>query len=387
MNVKILSCWFKTSYGTYTDGLRRALERRLGCEVGVIASNCGCGDPMEVDRKFVDSRCEFVELINVPYYRKSTAAKEWLMVQARQLVYRERARRYLKLTGDADVLHFQQILNAFGSVTVFNWLDKPCPAARVVTVHELDPYQQQHPELGLKYNKADGVIVHTLGMRDKLVSLGVEAKRIEIMQHGIDLRPLPEGPRGGIVFYLGHKLNASKGLITLLTSIALLKEQMGPDVPLLSIHGHCGGNPPEEGLRSAREAGVEGNVRWLNEISFDAAVDLYQRSLLCVLPYTGSFAGYPASLAMANGVPVIGTREAGLPEHLGDAGVWVEPNDPSSLAAAILHLLKDDAERRRIAARGRARAERELGWDVIADKTMSVYEKAIETRLCALRQS
>jgi len=380
MNVKILSCWFTTSYGTYTNGLRRALERRLGHEVGMIASNCGCGDPMEVGRKFMDLRCEFVELVNVPYYKKSNAVKEWLMVQARQVVYRERARRYLKLTGNAEVLHFQQILNAFGSVTVFNWLDMPCTAARVVTVHELDAYQQQHPELGSNYNKADGIIVHTDGMRDKLVSLGVHASHIEVVQHGIEIRPVYERPRGGIVYYLGHKLNASKGLITILTSLALLKKELGPEAPLLTIHGHYGGTAPEEGLQIAREAGVEGSVRWLNEISFDAAVDLYQGSQLCVLPYTGSFAGYPATLAMANGVPVIGTREAGLPEHLGDAGVWVERNDPSGFAAAILRLLNDEAERRRIAERGRARAERELGWDVIAQKTIGVYEKAMEKK-------
>jgi len=387
MNVKILSCWFTTSYGTYTNGLRRALERRLGHEVGMIASNCGCGDPMEVGRKFMDLRCEFVELVNVPYYKKSNAVKEWLMVQARQVVYRERARRYLKLTGNAEVLHFQQILNAFGSATVFNWLDMPCTAARVVTVHELDAYQQQHPELGSNYNKADGIIVHTDGMRDKLVSLGVHASHIEVVQHGIEIRPVYERPRGGIVYYLGHKLNASKGLITILTSLALLKKELGPEAPLLTIHGHYGGTAPEEGLQIAREAGVEGSVRWLNEISFDAAVDLYQGSQLCVLPYTGSFAGYPATLAMANGLPVIGTREAGLPEHLGDAGVWVERNDPSGFAAAILRLLNDEAERRRIAERGRARAERELGWDVIAQKTIGVYEKAMEKKFCIPRQS
>jgi glycosyltransferase involved in cell wall biosynthesis len=342
---------------------------------------------MEVGRKFMDLRREFVEFVNLPYYNKSNAAKEWLMVQARQVVYRERARRYLKLTGDAEVLHFQQILNAFGSVTVFNWLDMPCTAARVVTVHELDPYQQQHPELGLNYNKADGIIVHTDGMRDVLVSLGVHASRIEVVQHGIDIRPVLERARGGIVYYLGHKLNAGKGLITLLTSLALLKRELGPQTPLLTIHGHYGGTAPEEGLQIVRQAGVGSSVRWLNEISFDAAVDLYQRSQLCVLPYTGSFAGYPATLAMANGVPVIGTREAGLPEHLGDAGVWVEQNDPSGLAAAILRLLNDEAERGRIAERGRARAKCELGWDVIAQKTVGVYKKAIEKKLCVPRRS
>jgi hypothetical protein len=140
MRVKIISCFFTTSYGAYTDGLRQGLERRLGQEVGIIASNCGCGDPMERNRCFQDRRCELVEMPNIPYWTMSTKAKQWVIDTARQVLYRERARRYLKRGGAADVLHFQQTLNAFGSVAVYNWLALPCPdAARIVTVHELDP--------------------------------------------------------------------------------------------------------------------------------------------------------------------------------------------------------------------------------------------------------
>ena len=382
MKVKLISCFFANSYGTYTNGLRLALERRLGHEVGVIASNCGCGDQSEVDRKFIDRRCEFVEFVNVPYYKRSNAAREWLEVQARQAVYRERARRFHKLDGDAGVLHFQQILNAFGSVTVFNWLNKPCKAARVVTIHEFDPYQLQHPELSLGYNKADGIIVHTEKMRDEAISLGVRANLINVVQHGIEISPVTEQPREGLVYYLGHKFNWSKGLSTLLTSLALLKKEMGPAAPIVSIHGHYGKTTPEEAKKLVQETGNEANVRWLDEISFEDASNLYQRTLLCVVPFTGSFAGYPATLAMNYGVPVIGTREAGLPEHLGDAGVWIERDDPSGLAATILRLLNDEPERRRIAELGRARAESELGWDAIAQKTMRVYEKAIEEKKC-----
>lgn len=62
-----------------------------------------------------------------------------------------------------------------------------------------------------------------------------------------------------------------------------------------------------------------------HEISFEAAVREYQRALLCVLPYTGSFAG-----------------------------------------------------RGRIAAAGRARAERDLSWDTIARETLVCYGKAFQ---------
>lgn len=200
MNVKILSCWFKTSYGTYTDGLRRALERKLGQDVGIIGSNCGCGDPMEVNRRFMEGACEFVQLPNVRYWKMSTPPKQWVLDAARKVTYRERARRYLAHSGDADVLHFQQILNAFGSLAFHYWVSKPSRAARVVTVHELDPYQQAHPDLSRSYNKADGVIVHTEEMRTSLLALGVRGDRIHVLHHGVDIPAKTDGPRAGIVF-------------------------------------------------------------------------------------------------------------------------------------------------------------------------------------------
>ncbi len=155
----------------------------------------------------------------------------------------------------------------------------------------------------------------------------------------------------------GHKPQSGKGLDTLFKAMALVKGLLGPNTLVLKIHGHYGEGAPEYGLRITNETGIADNIRWLNQISNEAAQSEYQRSLLCVLPYTRSFAGLPAVNAMANGVPVIGTRLAGLPEHLGDAGIWVEANDAEGLAKAIVDLLNDEVRRRDVAAKGRARAE------------------------------
>ncbi|MHB8742762.1 MAG: glycosyltransferase family 4 protein [Sulfuricaulis sp.] len=380
MNIKILSCWFATSFGDYTYALRGALERRLRVEVGVIATNCGCGDPVEVGRQFQDRRCDFFEFPHIRYFKSASPTKYWLRTQAQQLMHRERAKRFTKRSGSADVLHFQQILNAFGSQALFNWLASPSTAARVVTVHELDPYQQDFPQSNLKYNGADRIIVHTDEMKESLVSLGVDSGRIDIVEHGVDIRPIPDSTREGIVFYGGHKLHSGKGLETLLDAMALVKRRLGPNSPVLKIHGHYGTNTPEYGLSSANKAGVADDIRWLNQISLEATISEYQKSLLCVLPYTGSFAGFPAVNAMANGVTVIGTRKAGLPDHLGDAGVWIEANDSAMLANTIVDLLNDKARRQDIAAKGRARAEKLFNWDVIAQRTIESYEKAIHSK-------
>ncbi len=380
MKVKIISCWFATSYGDYTDGLRGALERCLGTEVGIIASNCGCGDPVEVNRQFMNRRCDYFELPHIHYYRSVNPLKRWLRIKGAQLMQRERARRYQKRTGDATVLHFQQILNALGSVALFNWLSLPSNAARVVTVHELDMYQQDFPESNLQYNLADRIIVHTNELKQSLISLGVDDERIDVVEHGVEIGPVSGATREGIIFYGGHKLHSGKGLDVLFRAMAIVKERLGPNTPLLKIHGHYGQDTPAYGLQCASEAGVADQLRWLNQISMEASTSEYQRSLLCVLPFTGSFAGFPAVNAMANDLPVIGTRCAGLPEHLGDAGVWVETNDPVGLANAIIDLLGNETLRKNIAAKGRKRAETLLSWDTIARKTLDSYERAIRNK-------
>ena len=278
-------------------------------------------------------------------------------------------------------MHFQQTLNAYGSLSVFNWLRLPAKAARVVTVHEFDPYQLDFPNSNLAYNEADRVIVHVQDLKDRLVEFGVHASRIDIVEHGVEIGPLSEGPRSGIIFYGGHRLHSGKGLDTLFKAMQIIKGRLGPATPQLTIHGHYGDTTPEFALRLAEDHAVSENVRWLNQIPLKQVAEEYGRALLCVLPYTGSFAGFAAVNAMANGVPVIGTRRAGLPEHLGSAAVWVEEHDAEGLAANIQRLVGDAAERQRLARAGRERAERLLSWDAIAEKTLQSYRAALEHKL------
>lgn len=381
VKIKFISCWFATSYGAYTDALRQALERNLDTEVGVISSNCGCGDPVEVQRQFQDRRCEYFEFPHVFYFKSRNSIKYWLRNTLRHVVYHQRAKRYMRYAGDADVLHLQQNLNAYGSVATFQWLRMPTAAARVITVHELDPYQVDFPKSNLNYNRANRIIVHTQEMKDALTGYGVHPERIDLIEHGVDVGPMPQkGPRQGIIFYGGHKLNSSKGLETLFQAMAMVKKRLEGKTPTLTIHGHYSDITPAYGLQLSEQYKLGDNLRWLNQIPLQDAIEEYRKVQLCVLPYTGSFAGFPAVTAMANGLPVIATRRAGLPEHLGDAACWVEENDAEGLASAILDLLDDPDERERLASLGYTRAKEFLTWDVIAEKTLSSYNAALTDR-------
>lgn len=378
MKVRFIVCWYNTSYAEYVDRLRCAMLRQGASEVGVIASNCGCSDPM--NGVFFDRSCEFFSYPNVGNWRSRYALKRWVLSASREALYSQRAKLYMQRSGDADVLHFHQTLNAYGSLALFKWLKLPCNAARVVTVHELDGFQTDFPEYNRAYNLADRVLVHARSLERELIELGVEPGRIDLIHHGADLQPPSTDARAGIILYGGHNLDPNKGLETMAAAMLLLREQLGERAPRLKMYGYYAGQTLEYGKQVFAQAGLAGQVDWLGRLSLPDMTREFQRSLVCVQPFTGSFAGLAVTLAMANDVPVIGTRFAAIPEHVGEAGIIIPERSPAELAHAIVRVLEDPELRARLTAAGRQRVEAKVSWDAVARSTLDIYRRAMANR-------
>ena len=381
MEMTMICCPFKTSYGSYASSLISAIEKKTGGKMHWVASNCGCGDPIEVNRCFQAQQCDYFEMPIISDYRSNARWRRRIRGAARGGISYFRARRFANLSKGAEVVHFQQILNAYGSNAVFHWLKQASNAARIVTVHELDPDQIEFPERNKTYALADGVIIHCEEMRKKMVHVGVPEDKLHVVLHGADVPAASsEDQRSGIIFYAGHKAMTGKGIQTLFSAMSILQERMGEKAPVLKIHGHYGEKTPPEAEELANHSRLGGHIVWLNQISMEEIARQYQRSLLCVLPYTGSFAGLPAAMAAANQLPVICTRKAGLPDHLADCAVWVDERNPVQLAERIMELLQSDEQRDELADKLRTRAEKFLSWDVIAERTLDVYEQSAKRR-------
>ena len=381
MRLTFIGCPFKTSYGVYVDALRGALQAHCGESIEWVASNCGCGDPVERDRHFQTRPTAYFEMRHVGDYESSSPWKRWLRRNARSLSYRVRARRYARLSGNREVLHFQQTLNAYGAMAALHWLRTPSPAAKVVTLHEIDPYQGKFPQVNQVYNLANALIVHSGELRERLLQLGVQASRIHLLPYGTEVGEPPGGAaREGLVFYGGHPLLSGKGLDALLSAMGRLRARLAERAPRVRIHGHYGTDTPPEALKLAASSGAAEQVIWLNQIEEAAVASLYRSAEIAVLPYTASFAGLAAGAAAANGAAVIGTRRAGLPEHLGECAVWVEENQPAQLAEAIERLLTEPARRAELANRAYTQARERLGWPSVAEQTFAVYQSALRDR-------
>jgi glycosyltransferase involved in cell wall biosynthesis len=107
----------------------------------------------------------------------------------------------------------------------------------------------------------------------------------------------------------------------------------------------------------------------------EKTMEVYRGCLFFVLSSRAE--GLPLVIveAMANRKAVVATKVDGVPEIVqdGSTGLLVEPEDPESLAAALITLYKDRELRDKFAQRGRERALKKFTWEVIAAQYLSIF--------------
>ena len=84
-----------------------------------------------------------------------------------------------------------------------------------------------------------------------------------------------------------------------------------------------------------------------------------------------------ATRAMACGLPVIGTRAAGLPDHLGELGIYVKVGDDKALEEEMLRLLENQNVREYMSEPLVKRAEEMYSWEKIAAETVQIYRNVL----------
>lgn len=111
---------------------------------------------------------------------------------------------------------------------------------------------------------------------------------------------------------------------------------------------------------------------WLEQAALPAVYSLAELFL-----YPSNLEAFPIPLveAMACGTPIVTSNVNGLQEIAGDAALLVDPQDTEAIAGAVEQALGDPALRRRLSARGLARAHH-FSWDKCAERTLAILEEA-----------
>jgi starch synthase len=287
----------------------------------------------------------------------------------------------------------------------------------VVTAHSLEPLRPWKAEqLGGGYRvsswiesgafrAADAIIAVSHGMRrDILRSYPfLDEEKVSVVHNGIDLakwvpvqndellRSLGIDPDRPSVVFVG-RITRQKGLPYLLRAA----QQLPKDVQLIL----CAGAPDTPEILAEVKEGVaelqkeRSGVVWIEEL-------LSQPDLSAVLTAATTFVcpsiyeplGIVNLEAMACGAPVVGTATGGIPEVVDDGVtgrlVPIEqaddgtgtPLDPQrfvdDLARILTEVVSDPEAAKKMGTAGRARAERDFGWDAISKRTQEIYTSLV----------
>ena len=100
-------------------------------------------------------------------------------------------------------------------------------------------------------------------------------------------------------------------------------------------------------------------------------------ALYCMASHGEPF-GMTLLEAMASGVPVVTTDAGGPPYFVHrDGGRVVPMREPARLAEALIEVLSDREEQRRMGHANRQRIEREFDWSRQLDRMESVYARVL----------
>jgi glycosyltransferase involved in cell wall biosynthesis len=207
---------------------------------------------------------------------------------------------------------------------------------------------------------------------------GIPEKRVDVVYNGTDselFRPVPGRRREADLLFVGRTEDRKKGITTLLEALLHLPES----VTLKIVDGRI----PEDGLvmRALRRYRLERRVLLCRRmLEIPELVAEYSTARVAVVPSLFEGFGFPASEAMACGLPVVANAVGALPEVVGSdgqAGLLVPPRDPRALAAAVREILAEPGRAEAMGRAARLRVQRSFQWREAAARLALVFEDTL----------
>ncbi len=120
-------------------------------------------------------------------------------------------------------------------------------------------------------------------------------------------------------------------------------------------------------------------VHKLGYVTDDERRDLLAGASAVAYPSHYEGFGHTPLEAMAAGVPVVAAAAGALPEVLGDAALFVDPDDEAALATELARAVADEPVRATLIDRGHERV-RLYTWDRAAEEMAALYHELAATR-------
>jgi glycosyltransferase involved in cell wall biosynthesis len=181
---------------------------------------------------------------------------------------------------------------------------------------------------------------------------------VRVLPNPVDLPPAIHRMRERLILFTGRVV-ADKGADAFVAACAAaLPGLPGWRAEMIGADRFAPDSPQTRFLKFVQPQAKAAGVAMLGYLPHADSMARLGRASIAVVPsrWDEPF-GLTALEAMAHGAALICSSRGGLPEVAGNAAVYVDPDEPGALAAAIRDLAEDGERRQALAAAGRARAK------------------------------
>ena len=208
--------------------------------------------------------------------------------------------------------------------------------------------------------------------RDLVRHFDIPEEKIEVVYHGNALRYTEElaVPYAKYLLFVGDR-GVYKNFAPMLRTIAPIMKSRGLEMVCV---GGRGFSSVEIGFLS--ELGLVDRVHQVEGVSDPLLAAYYHHAVALVYPSRYEGFGMPVLEAFACGCPVVTSSAASLPEVGGEAAVYFDATNETSLFAAVEQVTGDDRLREALREKGYVQ-ETKFSWDIAAEKTYAVYGSVV----------
>jgi len=291
--------------------------------------------------------------------------------------------------GPFDIVHCQ-----FGTLGPFAvWLSQisqsKCKLVTSIRGYDVTLFMKKHPEAyRALFDKGDLFLPVCEFLKERLVELGCEEKKIVVHYSGIDCSKFNYVQRHRV---LGEpvkvltiaRLVEKKGVAFAIEAVSRLVSE-GEQIEYTVV----GDGMLRESLQQLIEdMRIEGLVRLVGAKTHEEVNELIVQSHVLMAPSltagSGDQEGIPNVLkeAMASGLPVISTFHGGIPELVTDgvSGLLVPERDAGPLAAALGYLIRHPERCQEMGQAGRRQVEQKFDTKSLSKKLEGLYLELMQT--------
>jgi glycosyltransferase involved in cell wall biosynthesis len=206
----------------------------------------------------------------------------------------------------------------------------------------------------------------------------ISQSKVPVVYNGTDLeifKPFPEMEKESDLIFIGRTEDRKKGIGTLLKALSLCPEH----ITLKIVDGRI----PPHGLvpTAIKKLGLEKRITIVDRmLEVPDLVKQYSTARAAIVSSVFEGFGFPASEAMACGLPVIASGGGALPEVIGLDGMsgrLVPTRDPKAMAAAICDVLADPIKAAAMGAHARERVATLFQWDQAAAQLVDIFQETL----------